>query len=174
MPFLYVYWSLFDDIHFVSYDYPSHGSMQNRPICVFNLYLFCKKTFVSRFITNKLFGKGRRWNGKAFDIDSGSNRFENFQIKKDRIDDSRTFVTLKTEYERNFFISVAPSVLFQGDVVLLEYSKDHGFLSLWRSMKDEIRILPGSNGNILVGLGCMAWSGGMLNCQPFCLYRKRT
>ncbi len=24
---------------------------------------------------------------------------------------------------------------------------------------------------ILLGMGSMAWSGGMYNCQPFCLYR---
>lgn len=24
---------------------------------------------------------------------------------------------------------------------------------------------------ILLGMGSMAWSGGMHNCQPFCLYR---
>jgi hypothetical protein len=132
------------------------------------------KTFVSLFITNQLFGKGRRWNGKEFGFDSGSNRFENFRIKRDRNSDARVFVTLKTEYERSFSMKIAPSILFQGDAVVLDYSKSHGVLSLWRSMKDEIRILPGSDGNVLVGLGCMAWSGGMLNCQPFCLFRKRT
>jgi hypothetical protein len=51
-------------------------------------------------------------------------------------------------------------------------------------MIDEVRVLnitcsatthegenDDNNLQILIGLGCMAWSGGVLNSSPFCLYR---
>ena len=30
-----------------------------------------------------------------------------------------------------------------------------------------------SSYDIIIGLGCMAWSGGMYNAAPFCLYRLK-
>jgi hypothetical protein len=52
-------------------------------------------------------------------------------------------------------------------------------------MTDEIRVVrvsshpsflgaaaPGDGmGTVLLGWGCMRWSGGILNASPFCLYR---
>jgi hypothetical protein len=35
---------------------------------------------------------------------------------------------------------------------------------------DEVRLVPGHD-DILVGLGSMAWSGGMANSAQFCLKR---
>lgn len=78
------------------------------------------------------------------------------------------------------------------NVIALDYTKSQSIMSPWRTMVDEIRILdvsqilrsstadgrenPDLHQNqqyqILLGLGCMAWSGGMLNASPFCLYRK--
>jgi hypothetical protein len=42
-------------------------------------------------------------------------------------------------------------------------------------MRDELRILClGDNTEILLGLGCMKWSGGMLNASPFVLTKVET
>lgn len=63
--------------------------------------------------------------------------------------------------------------------IQLKYEKYQSPLSLWRTMVDEVRLLkvPIIEDDeekfdlILLGMGSMAWSGGMYNCQPFCLYR---
>jgi len=41
-------------------------------------------------------------------------------------------------------------------------------------MRDEMRVLrlDLADGDVMIGAGCMAWSGGMLNASPFCAYRK--
>jgi hypothetical protein len=70
--------------------------------------------------------------------------------------------------------------MLRGDsTILLDYSRNQNILSPWKTMKDEIRILRRDNINgendiaILLGVGSMAWSGGFLNCQPFCLIRAQ-
>jgi hypothetical protein len=45
-------------------------------------------------------------------------------------------------------------------------------------MIDEVRVLPcklddESEIEVLIGFGSMAWSGGVLNSSPFCLYRNK-
>jgi hypothetical protein len=55
--------------------------------------------------------------------------------------------------------------------ILLKYSKYQLPISLWYTMTDEIRLLPGTN-NIFLGMGCMTWSGGTLNAAPFCLWKS--
>ena len=43
-------------------------------------------------------------------------------------------------------------------------------------MVDELRVLKlpeDSSVEVMIGMGCMAWSGGMLNASPFCLWRHK-
>jgi hypothetical protein len=192
------------------------------------------QTRITRFITNRLFGKGRRWNGKSFDavvatsdtmitsmtsvdnnVDtstslndttnvrssnsettgSGWNRFEVLtQYRTSHKNDIRrrkktsktatttksTTVILKTEKEHLFGYKLDPSRLYPHESsICLDYTNSQSKLSLWKGMKDELRVLPISpNPNsmnkydILIGLGSLSWSGGIYNCSPFCLYRK--
>jgi hypothetical protein len=203
---------------------------------------------LQKFITNRLFGKGRRWNGKSFDalssstmtmttksmdnnvdtsindtiVDrsssdssdlsgSGWNRFDvltqyrtNHKMDRRRTKSlmtatttaattSSTTVILKTEKEHVFEYKLDPSRLYPHESsICLDYTNSQGTLSLWKGMKDELRVLPttptsisssiamdentGSNSmtkyDILIGLGSLRWSGGIYNCSPFCLYRK--
>jgi hypothetical protein len=82
--------------------------------------------------------------------------------------------------------AVAPS---DGDALILDYNRYQPWYSPWRTMTDEIRVVrlsspspssflgvapgdgEGSDGTVLLGWGCMKWSGGILNASPFCLYR---
>jgi hypothetical protein len=118
---------------------------------------------VTRFLTNGLFGRGRKWNGKAFfQQGKGVNRFLSKNKHKSGIDQ-----------EHSFDYGIQPSALISEETsVMLVYNKYQSPASLWYTMKDEIRLIPHANGQILVGLGCMAWSGGMLNGSPFCLWRS--
>ena len=85
-----------------------------------------------------------------------------------------------TENEHSFDSCIQPSRLNDNiddsnSVVALTYSNYQAPLSLWKTMMDELRVVPmaeGSDGQVLIGLGCMAWSGGMLNASPFCLWRE--
>jgi len=127
-------------------------------------------TSVSKLLTNQLFSRGdRRWNGKVFFAEeaTGWNRFE---TKDGRI-----------EKEHKVDVSLGPSGMDSGDrfSVNLKYNNYQDYLSLWRSMTDELRVLqldnnPMVDGEILIGFGSMAWSGGKLNGSPFCLYRRKT
>lgn len=110
----------------------------------------------SKFVSNALFGKGREWNGKSFEsCGRGINRF------RDRNHD----VVAK---EHQFDFSLQESKIKKGSSsVCLDYSKYQFPLSLWRTMKDEIRCLPCG---VLIGFGSMTWSGGVMNSAPFCLY----
>ena len=38
-------------------------------------------------------------------------------------------------------------------------------------MRDELRVLSLTDGDVLIGMGSMTWSGGSLNASPFCLWR---
>eukprot|EP00563_Minutocellus_polymorphus_P011055 CAMPEP_0181070906 /NCGR_PEP_ID=MMETSP1070-20121207/27735_1 /TAXON_ID=265543 /ORGANISM="Minutocellus polymorphus, Strain NH13" /LENGTH=233 /DNA_ID=CAMNT_0023151821 /DNA_START=139 /DNA_END=836 /DNA_ORIENTATION=- len=132
-------------------------------------------TKVSEFLTDALFGrKFGKWNGKAFhagENGGGVNRF--FSRSNDA--DSATI-----QYEHKFDCRVEASQLDRnGESLVLRYANYQNRLSPWHTMRDEIRVLPvkgRKNGGILLGLGCMRWSGayvrdGMLNSAPFCLYR---
>lgn len=151
-------------------------------------------TRVSGFITNRLFGKGRRWNGKSFDAAklTGNNRFETFAQSNDRLlGRQKITVVSRTEDDQRFDFALRGSRLRQksgsGKAVVTDYSVYSGRLSPWRGMVDEVRVVPpppgtaaaatGESGSdkceMLLGLGCLGWSGGMLNAQPFCLYRRR-
>lgn len=112
----------------------------------------------SKFMSNVLFGKGRRWNGKFFG--AGGNGINRFCGKHNGLIDK----------EHSFDFSIQNSKIKPDtSSVCLDYSNLQFPLSLWRTMTDEVRCLPA--GDVLIGFGAMAWSGGMLNSAPFCLYR---
>jgi hypothetical protein len=83
----------------------------------------------------------------------------------------------KTETDHSFDYAVDQRRMIgsKGESVLLRYDQYQSRLSLWRSMKDEIRLLPlpeDIGGQVLLGMGWMTWSGGILNASPFCLWRE--
>ena len=123
-------------------------------------------TTVTGFLTNGLFGKGRKWNGKAFNDNLlGANRFHSNSESE------------QSEKEHRFDYSIAMSKLDpSSSCVNLNYSNYQSLLSLWKTMVDELRVLPLSEEcpiEVLICMGCMGWSGGMLNASPFCLWRYR-
>lgn len=187
---------------------------------------------MTKFITNRLFGRGRRWNGKSFDAvttttsttsrNFSSNDDNNDAIRSDGLTgtgwnqfdvlrqyrtpaihrrhtstksstSSSTTVILKTEREHVFDYRMEPSRLHPHDLsICLDYQNHQGILSLWKGMKDELRVLPTTTSSIsptattvdennmnrqkydiLIGLGSLSWSGGIYNGSPFCLYRRR-
>jgi hypothetical protein len=129
-------------------------------------FYFGIQTSASNILTNKLFGRGRQWNGKAFFVDGkGANRFYSKSEPG------------STEKEHSFDYTLEQTRIIgsKGESVLLRYDQYQSGLSLWRSMKDEIRLLPLSEdvgGQVLLGMGWMTWSGGILNASPFCLWRE--
>lgn len=119
-------------------------------------------TKISNLMTNGLFalGGGRRWAGKRFSVDgkSGINRFFNEN-------------TSSYEAQIGFDVSIHDSSLHAPHpCIRLVYSNHQSSLSLWKTMVDELRILPGYE-DVLLGVGSMAWSGGSANSAPFCLHR---
>ena len=127
-------------------------------------------TTVSNIMTHGLFGLGRRWNGKKFGADGkGSNRFNIKSSQSDNSDNSG----VTTAHNFDFSITDSAVDVRQGSssVVQLVYSNYHPRLSLWKTMADEVRFIPAGDKQVLIGLGSMKWSGGMLNAAPFCLWR---
>jgi len=131
-------------------------------------------TNFSTLVTNLWFGRGQKWNGKAFlgtkseDSAASLSGINRFQRDNESNDSGVTT-------NHNFDYSVTASV-FGNQSIRLKYAKYQSLLSPWKSMNDEIRMLkmPSSgstveDGGIFIGLGWMAWSGGCLNCAPFCL-----
>jgi hypothetical protein len=119
-------------------------------------------TKVSNIMTHGLFalGSGRRWAGKRFgkNGESGINRFFN---KNTNSHDTKI----------NFDVSIQHSSLHAGNpCIRLRYFDHQSPVSLWKTMVDELRIIPGYD-DVLLGMGAMAWSGGSANSAPFCLHR---
>jgi hypothetical protein len=133
-------------------------------------------TTISSILTNIFFSMGRRWNGKAFHADGhGINRFIGKQDGADEFGTRPTTApptTLETEHSFQYSIA-SSSVDKNSSAVKLVYAKFQSSWSLWKTMVDEVRLVPASNGGVLLGLGSMAWSGGMLNSTPFCLWRRK-
>ena len=158
-------------------------------------------------MTNSLFGKGRTWNGKQFGTTSnpqlGVNRFtpSTKQQKSSSPINKKSSSSGSCETEHTFDMRLQPSKFFNNrrsrrdgttstendnnnnnNSLVLDYTNHQSPLSLWRTMMDEIRIVPlGNNGDgeedaprVLIGLGYMAWSGGRLNASPFLLFRRPT
>lgn len=179
-------------------------------------------TRISGFVTNYLFGKQRRWNGKFFDSSShaGINRFETFvQSKYTNNKNNKNnqysptskskhscLIVSRTEEDHPFCWSIQDSSILQKNkaAIILRYNSPYSTFTksqwrmsigggtkkihtnhnnnilhhqrkhrsiIWNTMKDEIRVVPGTNNTILIGLGSLQWSGGMINAAPFCLYR---
>lgn len=130
-------------------------------------------TKTSSFITHALFAKRgsflskKMWNGKSFgDNAIGVNRF--FTSKKNAI---QHYKNHKFDYK------ISPSSFFKNKSLQLSYENYQNNLSLWKSMRDEIRIVKtirdgNSKTMLLLGMGCMQWSGGMYNAAPFCLWKS--
>lgn len=148
---------------------------------------------------------GKRWNGKRFDgvQMKGINRFVPFSETSDAsfnqqtqilssegivsVDDETAKITTTVVEQHPFDISINPSSVQQNkQSVVIRYGQYQSIVSLWKTMVDEIRILPlsvildettlpsaATDIEVMIGLGCMKWSGGMLNASPFCLYRRR-
>jgi len=159
-------------------------------------------TTVTSLLTDRLFGMGRKWNGKHFGIAEsnveensskqqrqGINRFYARKTKSN-VSSSSSSSSPLTERQHIFDMRLQPSQLdtiFKNSRVqqqqqqprkcslVLDYSKHQSLVSPWRTMMDEIRIVP-LNGDcrVLIGLGYMAWSGGRLNSSPFLLFRGGT
>ena len=124
-------------------------------------------TTVSSILTNVFFGWGRRWNGKAF---------YGGQIGVNRFRSKNNSCNMETEHR--FDYSIAPSRLdpTRSSSVNLIYSKYQNLFSLWKTMVDELRVLQLPDEcpiEVLICMGCMGWSGGMLNASPFCLWRLK-
>ena len=102
-----------------------------------------------------------------------------------------TTVILKTEKQHVFDYKFDLSRLYPHEPsICLDYTNSQSTFSLWKGMKDELRVLPTTTPilsssssssqsissynkyDILIGLGSLNWSGGIYNCSPFCLYRK--
>ena len=114
------------------------------------------QTLVTKFLTHVLFGP--TWMGKEF-FRNGKGGINVFLHKK-----KHTFDVLHG----------APSRLDSKGSLCLEYHKYQGRWSLWRTMRDELRVVPAQQHyDVLIGMGSMAWSGGMLNASPFCLWRHK-
>lgn len=133
-------------------------------------------TKIASFVTNRLFGGGNNWNGKYFGNNSvGGNRFVSQERDVGGIvnDEMARNIIVK---DHSFDYALLPSPIDRGkNSLVIKYARYHSSFSLFNSMVDELRVLkyPDSKGNgaILIGLGSMAWSGGKLNCSPFCLMR---
>ncbi|CAJ1966786.1 unnamed protein product [Cylindrotheca closterium] len=119
-------------------------------------------TTVSNIMTNGFFalGPGRTWNGKRFENNgvTGVNRF--FTQKENRGDT-----------KIRFDVSIEESKLNPGKpCIQLKYFNHQSPISPWKTMVDELRMVPGTK-EVLLGMGSMAWSGGSANSAPFCLRR---
>mmetsp|Transcript_11311 Transcript_11311/g.14891 ORF Transcript_11311/g.14891 Transcript_11311/m.14891 type:complete len:247 (+) Transcript_11311:25-765(+) len=128
-------------------------------------------TNVASFMTEKLFSKGRLFLGKSFSTQSrkGINLFQNSgeEMQYHEFD-------FNLEESRLLPKDVPPSAFTGSSCIALDYTAHQPILSLWKSMRDEVRPvpLPDSAGyQLMVGIGCMAWSGGLRNGTPFCLWR---
>lgn len=141
-------------------------------------------TFVSSFLTNRLFGRNRSWIGKSFEdhhhdstttaatttTSVGRNRFV---VPRD--DDDQDVVVKR----HSFDYEIASSALDARPCLRLTYAPYQKLSSPWKTMVDELRIVEvfddetKSTTPILLGMGSMAWSGGVWNAAPF-LLRKTT
>lgn len=114
----------------------------------------------SAFISNRLFGPGE-WAGKEFSKDDvGINRFTN------KVGDSKA----KSEVSKRFTCKVTKSVLDKKPVMLLDYAPYNQFDPIAWGMRDEIRKVD-RRGDMLIGCGGLAVSGGVRNFAPFVLVR---
>ena len=119
-------------------------------------------TTVSNIMTNGLFAlaPGRKWDGKRFK-NNGVNGVNRFFMEKEN----------KRDTKIRFDVSIQESKVNPGKpCIQLRYFNHQSPISLWKTMVDELRLIPGTK-DVLLGMGSMAWSGGSANSAPFCLRR---
>jgi hypothetical protein len=101
----------------------------------------------------------------------GVNRF--FSSDDTNVDGTaRDYVEIQTEHTFDYCIEASP--LDGKPSLRLAYTRHQFPLSLWRTMRDEMRLIPCADGKVMIALGLMGWSGGIFNAQPFCLYTSVT
>ena len=146
-----------------------------------------KKTSISYFVTHVLFSRNRKWIGKEiFDSKTNIQSSENKGLaneKKEITSGCNRFFSKSTtpqtvEMEHKFDVTISPSRLDSKSSLRLKYANYQSSFSLWKSMVDELRmidVLVDENSQtketVLLGIGCMSWSGGIMNAAPF-LMRK--
>lgn len=148
------------------------------------------QTTVTNFITNKMFGRGLKWKGKAYfssnsSVCIGKNRFCLKQNRESSI-----------VFDRTFDYYIGQSALCSTSSLINRYSPHCSKWSplslIWRGMVDELRVIPlslavpcndvssdqtkkelNNKAMLLIGMGYFTWSGGAWNSAPFCLVAKR-
>lgn len=138
---------------------------------------------ISSFITNTLFSRNRDWRGKAFGPFSTSSSastavgINRFLPRNNKSPDS-------VEKQHRFAYTLSPSKLDSRTSLVLQYGDyQRNKLSLWKSMMDELRMIEVYDDRredssipktrVLLGMGHMAWSGGVWNASPFMLQRVK-
>ena len=147
---------------------------------------------VTNLITNKLFGRGKMWRGKAYfpptssfddaTIGIGKNRFSRHRQQK--LAAANPDELLERTFDYYIGTSVLPSMSSKS--LFNRYAAHCPALSpmslIWRGMVDELRVVAllesGSNKVkdekvVLLGMGYFTWSGGVWNLAPFCLVARK-
>lgn len=92
--------------------------------------------------------------------------------------------------QHQFVYSIKASKLDGRPSIVLDYSKRNSWLSPWKTMVDELREVEvivtddddkknfmkkrkSKKISVLLGMGSIGWSGGLLNCAPFILVREK-
>lgn len=163
--------------------------------------VFIPQTTITNFITNKLFGRGLKWMGKAYfspnsSVCIGKNRF---RLKQNTEKKSTAGIIPDILLDRTFDYYLGQSTICSGSSLINRYSLHCSRWSpmslIWRGMVDELRVIPLSvdaeecndvsmdqtqNRNeskkramLLLGMGYFTWSGGAWNSAPFCLVAKQ-
>jgi len=135
-------------------------------------------TSVTGFITNRLFGKGKPWLGKAYmkptsneNCGEGKNRFA-LNISR------KTPQRLDRTFDYSIGKSILPSPSLTNKSLFNKYASHCSSLSpmslVWRGMVDELRVIELVNKEkVLLGCGYFTWSGGVYNLAPFCLVARK-
>ena len=130
-------------------------------------------TQVASFMTNQLFSKGHTFLGKSFNCKSGMG----INMFTKETGDNTQFheFDFSVEHSRMLPSDDTASFLTGTDCIALKYGQYQPIFSPWKTMRDELRTVPlpeDSSCQLMIGMGCMAWSGGLKNGTPFCLWRK--
>jgi len=136
-------------------------------------------TLVTGFITNRLFGNGKPWLGKAY-MKPTSN--DNCGVGKNRFAVNGSIQTTQ-RLDRTFDYSIGKSILpspsSTNKSLFNKYASHCSLLSpmslVWRGMVDELRAIQvgGNKEKVLLGMGYFTWSGGVYNLAPFCLVARK-
>lgn len=150
---------------------------------------------MTNFITNRLFGRGEKWLGKAY-AKPATSSFDEGGIGRNRFSLSNRAAAVapaasndkgNESLDRTYDYYIGTSVLPSAST---SKSLFHNYAPhcpawwspmslIWRGMVDELRVVPLDSGNardderaILLGMGYFSWSGGVMNMAPFCLVAR--